>query len=78
MLPMCSDEVRARLIPVLEKLSLPTACKAYPEKVYAAVTHDKKSANGKVSLIKVYKAGTFEIEDTEIEKLKTIINDFYK
>ena len=78
MLPMCSKEVRARLVPVLEKLSLPTSCNADPEKVFAAVSHDKKSANGKVSLIKVYEAGTFEIEDTDMKELKTIIDEFYK
>lgn len=78
MLPMCSKEVRARLVPVLEKLSLPVSCKTDPEKVFAAVLHDKKSANGKVSLIKVYKAGTFEIEDTDMKELKTVIDEFYK
>ena len=78
MLPMCSKKVRERLIPVLKKLSLPTCCQADPEKIYAAVVHDKKAANGKVSLIKVYDVGSFEIEETPIEELKKYVDYFEK
>lgn len=73
MLPMCSDKVRSRLIPVLKKLDLPITNDTDPQKVYEAVTHDKKSANGKVSLIKVYEVGSFAIEETELPELKKLL-----
>ncbi len=53
MLPLCAPDIRARLISVLEKLSLPTTCSADPDKIYEAVIHDKKASNGNVSLITV-------------------------
>ena len=42
MIPMCSPGVRARLIPVLEKLHLPTTANCDIEKAAQALTHDKK------------------------------------
>ena len=76
MIPMCSEKVRERLVPVMKKLSLPTEFDADPEKIYAAVVHDKKAANGKVSLIKVYDVGSFEIEETPIEELRKYADYF--
>ncbi len=73
MLPLCAPDIRARLISVLEKLSLPTTCSADPDKIYEAVIHDKKASNGNVSLITVNKVGTFNIEETPISELKEII-----
>ena len=73
MLPMCSKEIRKRLIPVLKKASLPTEHDFDKEKVYEAATHDKKASGGKVSLVKVEKAGSFIIEETELSELKKMI-----
>lgn len=73
MIPMCSDKVRERLIPVLQKLNLPVSCAVDPEKVYEAVVHDKKAANGYVSLIKVNEVGSFVIEETPVEELRKLI-----
>ena len=73
MLPMCSNEIRKRLIPVLKKASLPTEYDFDKEKVYEAATHDKKASGGKVSLVKVEKAGSFIIEETGLEELKKMI-----
>ena len=73
MIPLVSDEVRNRLIPVLKKLNLPTGYEADREKVFEAVIHDKKASNGKVSLIRVEKIGSFVIEETDISDLKKLI-----
>ena len=43
MLPMCSDAVRPRLKAVLERLGLPTVCGADPDRVMAAVIHEKNA-----------------------------------
>ncbi len=69
MLPMCSKEVQSRLVPVLKKLSLPVKSDADPKKVYDAVLHDKKAADGRVSLIKVYEVGRCVIENVGKDEL---------
>ena len=73
MLPMCSKPVRDRLIPVLEKIGLPTEYRADPEKVFEAVAHDKKGANGRVALVRVDEPGTFRIEEAELSAVKELI-----
>ena len=42
MLPMCTPALRARLIPLLQRLGLPTRCALEPERILAAALHDKK------------------------------------
>ena len=59
MLPMCAPAVRARLLPLLEKYGLPTRYAGDPDKVMAAVRHDKKSKGDGVTLIRVDEIGTF-------------------
>ena len=73
MLPMCSDEVRARLIPVLKKAGLPTELKLYEDdlrEVMAAVSHDKKSAVGGVDAVLVHEAGSFEIKKLTLSEIE--------
>ena len=57
MIPMCAPTVRARLIPVLARLGLPTSVSADPDKVYAALLHDKKAAGGKIVAVFVDEIG---------------------
>ena len=57
MIPMCAPAVKERLIPVLQRLGLPTFVTADPEKVYAALLHDKKAAGGKITAIFVETVG---------------------
>ena len=73
MLPVCSREVRARLIPVLESAGLPVTYEADREKVFQAVAHDKKGADGKVSLILVDEPGHYIIQETDADDLKKLI-----
>ena len=70
MLPMCSEAVRARLIPVLERLGLPTSVKADPEAVFTALGHDKKIAAGRISAVYVESPGAYELRDTAPEALR--------
>ena len=73
MLPMCAESVRARLLPVLEKLGLPTQARADPEAVYAALLHDKKTAGGKITVVKVEQPGSFVLESVAPEALRGLI-----
>jgi len=61
MLPMCSEAIRARLKPVLEKLDLPTAIAANAEDVIEACRHDKKAAGGDITVVFVPEIGSFEL-----------------
>ena len=70
MLPMCAPEVRERLIPVLRRLGLPTACGADPDRVMAAAAHDKKAAGGKITAVTVEKAGSFRMAEMTAGELR--------
>lgn len=70
MIPMCSDEVRVRLIKVLEKLSLPVKTSFNPDKIIDAMTHDKKVKGGFITAVFVKKAGEFEMREVSPESLK--------
>lgn len=70
MIPMCSENVRKRLIPVLQKLNLPTKVSCNPDAVIEAMSHDKKVKNGKVTAIFVEKAGSYVMKDMPCDELK--------
>ena len=70
MLPMCAPDVKARLAAVLRKLGLPITCGADPDRVMAAVTHDKKAADGKVTVVTVEEIGTYRLTEMTPEELK--------
>lgn len=69
MIPMCSDGVRARLLPVLKKAGLPTECVVGSE-VYDAVSHDKKSKRGGIDVVLCDKIGTFTLANLTIDEIK--------
>lgn len=57
MIPMCAPEVRERLVPVLERLGLPTVLPVPPEEVLARLSADKKRAGGRISAVLVPHVG---------------------
>jgi 3-dehydroquinate synthase len=59
MLPLCSEGVRARLLPVLEKAGLPTKCDLPADEVLAPVFHDKKADGNSIRYIYVDEIGSF-------------------
>ncbi len=61
MLPMCSDEVRARLLPVLRSLGLPTEIRGDLDRMLEIATHDKKCEGESISVVYVDRVGSFEI-----------------
>ena len=69
MLPMCSEKVYERLLPVLEKLSLPTHTDAAAEDILAALHHDKKVSNGLISAVFADEIGKGYIKEVPFEEL---------
>ncbi len=68
MLPMCGDEVRARLVPVLESLGLPTAVSGELDRILEALTHDKKADGKDIAVVTVPQVGTFEIKKIPLDE----------
>ena len=70
MIPMCSPDVKNRLIPILEKLSLPTKADFDSEKALAAMLHDKKAEHDSVTVITVETVGNFTMKSLDKEALR--------
>lgn len=75
MIPMCSADVRSRLIPVLKKAGLPTEASYDKEKVCAAMLHDKKFSGKKVTVIRVETPGEFVMDEITGEELADLIKE---
>ncbi|MBQ9797023.1 MAG: 3-dehydroquinate synthase [Clostridia bacterium] len=73
MLPMCSDSVRAQLIPVLQGLGLPTVIAGDLEQMLATASHDKKCEGDAISVVYVEAAGSFIMRKMPIEEWKNQI-----
>ena len=71
MLPMCSDEARARLIPVLLRNGLPCMLDDLPpdEQLLTALRHDKKAVGETINTIHVERVGEFETRKQTPEQL---------
>ena len=67
MIPMCSDVVRERLLPVLDRLGLPTSIPVDVDTVLGFVSHDKKCSGDQVSVIYVPSVGQYEIRKQNID-----------
>lgn len=78
MLPMCSDKVRKRLIPVLKKLNLPCKMDCDTQKIIDTMSHDKKMAGDMISVIRVENAGKFDITKRKFadfaDEIKAVYN----
>lgn len=70
MLPMCAPSVRARLLPVLQSLGLPTKLEGDLERMLESVSHDKKTSGNEISVVWVEEVGTCEIRKMPIGEWK--------
>ena len=70
MLPMCAPEVRQRLLPVLERLGLPTKVAFDPDAALAAVAHDKKGTGDGITVVTVPEIGAYRFESAILPELR--------
>ena len=70
MLPMCAPEVRACLIPILERLELPTYVNLNPDAALAAIAHDKKSGPDGIAAVTVSAPGVWHTEAMTLPELR--------
>lgn len=74
MVPMCSESVRARLLPVLEKLSLPSTFSCEDtEKIISACKHDKKLNGREITAVYVNEVGSFEFRKMQFDDFEAMI-----
>ncbi len=75
MLPVSSPDVRKRLVPVLNKLSLPTLWDGDIDAALSLVTHDKKCDGDKISVVRVKTVGAYVIEKMTASEFKTLVKE---
>ena len=75
MIPMCSKTVRARLLPTLERLRLPTVVEGDLEKILSLAAHDKKRSGDQISVVFVDEIGSFRMEKMPLETWNGLIRD---
>ena len=74
MIPMCSENVRNRLIPVLKKLSLPCELSGEDvETVVSACAHDKKMTGKDITIVYVPEIGEFEFQKMPFTEFESVI-----
>ena len=73
LLPMCSQPVRARLQPVLERLGLPTSTDLDKEQIWQAMQHDKKSNSAGFFAVFVDEPGKAYAKNITFTEMKTIL-----
>ena len=73
MVPMCSPAVRARLLPVLEKLDLPAACGCDPERLVETMRRDKKKQGDSITVVTVEKIGDCKLETMPFEAFASFV-----
>ncbi len=62
MIPMCSDTVKQRLIPVLKRIGLPTQYTGSPDRWVEAISHDKKVGGNTITVVRVDAVGSYRME----------------
>lgn len=75
MIPMCSTAVQERLIPVLERLSLPTAISCNIDEVVNACRHDKKSSGNTITVAFVPEIGSYELKTMSFDDYEILIRE---
>ncbi len=78
MIPMCDEEVRKRLLPVLRKLSLPCDIDSSDvETVIAACSHDKKLTDDDITVVYVPEIGKYEFRKMPFVEYEKIIKEVF-
>lgn len=70
MLPMCSNNVKERLVKVLKRLNLPTEFDFNANGILDAVCHDKKMSGDKLTVIFVGEIGKYEMREITVSQLE--------
>lgn len=75
MLVTSSDEVRARLVPILKRLELPTCYTGNLDTALSFISHDKKCEGGYLSVVLVDTPGDCRIERLTVDEFKNLVRE---
>jgi len=75
MVAMCSEEVKAELLPVLEKLNLPTGADFEWDIIEEAMRHDKKMSGNSITAVYVSQIGKYELKEIPFEEFKEVVKE---
>ncbi len=78
MLPMCSPAVRARLLSILERLSLPTVCPVKADDISRAMCHDKKAEGNLINAVFVEEIGTHKQRKVTVSELTARAREVFR
>lgn len=70
MLPMCSPQIRERLLPIYHKLNLPSSCRMDLDAVCSSMLHDKKSEDGKITIVETDRIGSYRMRTADPAELR--------
>lgn len=73
MIPMCSDTVKQKLLPILKKLNLPTLIEEKADGLIEACKHDKKAFGESITVVTVDKIGGFNFKNISFSELEQLI-----
>ena len=75
MIPMCDENVRKSLIPLLEKFNLPTKTLVDDYTLLEYIRHDKKASGDKINVVYVPRIGEFCFREVTAEELLTFMEE---
>jgi len=78
MIPMCSNSVRNRLLPVLEKLNLHISYDYDIDAITSAIKHDKKASGDEITVIYVPCVGEYEMRCVKVDDLLNELKEVTK
>ncbi len=78
MIPVSSDKVRKRLVPILKKLSLPIEYKGNIDAALSFVSHDKKAAADGIDVVLVEEIGSFKMKKMTVEEFSSLVKRNFK
>ncbi len=74
MLFVCSDEIRARLLTIIDEMGLPLDTQINKEELYHFILRDKKADGNNITVTLVDKIGNAELHKLPIENIKDLID----
>ena len=77
MLPMCSPQLRQRLVRVLQRVGLPTDLQVDADAIVRAMYHDKKFDGETITVILVNTPGAYEMKKLTQAELTRVVKDVW-
>ena len=75
MIPMCSESAKERLVPLLNKLNLPTNITYKSNAAIEACRHDKKASGSNVTVVFVPRIGHYELKTMEFSEFESLARE---